>query len=97
MRRFGVVPTYALTDNPRTASIDHVAGIAVRRPQIVETGRHCGVRDLVDPPDGTQPVGMVRTARWGWRRRGCRLAHHLVTVGGDSSDSASMTACAHRA
>ena len=29
MRRFGGVPTYALTDNPRTVSIDHVAGISV--------------------------------------------------------------------
>lgn len=35
LRRFGGVPTYALTDNPRTVSIDHVAGIPVRHPQIV--------------------------------------------------------------
>ncbi len=37
------VPTYALTDNPRTVSIDHVAGIPVRHPQIVEAARHCGM------------------------------------------------------
>ncbi|MGV9950279.1 IS21 family transposase [Rhodococcus aetherivorans] len=43
VRRFGGVPTYALTDNPRTVSIDHVAGIAVRHPQIVETARHYGM------------------------------------------------------
>ncbi|WP_374223456.1 IS21 family transposase [Rhodococcus sp. WY5] len=43
MRRFGGVPTYALTDNPRTVSIDHVAGIPVRHPQIVEAARHYGM------------------------------------------------------
>ncbi|WP_368680584.1 IS21 family transposase (plasmid) [Rhodococcus opacus] len=43
VRRFGGVPTYALTDNPRTVSIDHVAGIPVRHPQIVETARHYGM------------------------------------------------------
>ncbi|WP_337460026.1 MULTISPECIES: IS21 family transposase [Rhodococcus] len=43
LRRFGGAPTYALTDNPRTVSIDHVAGIPVRHPQIVETGRHYGM------------------------------------------------------
>jgi transposase len=43
VRRFGGVPTYALTDNPRTVSIDHIAGIPVRHPQIVETARHYGM------------------------------------------------------
>ncbi|MFI5436608.1 hypothetical protein ACHMZP_33175 [Rhodococcus baikonurensis] len=40
VRRFGGVPTYAWTDNPRTVSIDHVAGMAVFHPLIVETARH---------------------------------------------------------
>ncbi len=35
VRRFDGVPTYALTDNERTVSVDHVCGIAVRNPQIV--------------------------------------------------------------
>ncbi|KSZ55962.1 transposase [Rhodococcus pyridinivorans KG-16] len=43
LHRFGGVPTYALTDNPRTVSIDHVAGIPVRHPQIVEAARHYGM------------------------------------------------------
>lgn len=38
LHRLGGVPTYVLTDNPRTVSIDHVAGVAVRHPQIVEVG-----------------------------------------------------------
>jgi transposase len=43
LRAFGGAPTYALTDNERTVSIDHVCGIAVRNPQIVSVGRHYGL------------------------------------------------------
>lgn len=32
-RRFGGSPTYALTDNERTVTIDRVAGIAVKHPR----------------------------------------------------------------
>jgi hypothetical protein len=43
LRRFGGAPTYALTDNEKTVSVDHVCGIAVRNPQIVEVARHYGL------------------------------------------------------
>ena len=43
MRSWGGAPTYWLTDNERTVSIDHVAGIAVRHPLIVAAGKHYGV------------------------------------------------------
>lgn len=43
MRSFGGVPTYWLTDNERTVTIDHVAGVAVRHPEIVAVGGHYGV------------------------------------------------------
>lgn len=43
MRIFGGVPTYWLTDNERTVTIDHVAGVAVRHPMIVEAANHYGV------------------------------------------------------
>ena len=43
LRRFGGVPTYALTDNERTVSTDHVARIAMRHPLIVQLGRHYGL------------------------------------------------------
>src|SRR6201994_4273330 len=43
LRAFGGVPTYALTDNEKTVSIDHVCGIAVRNPQIVDVARHYGL------------------------------------------------------
>jgi transposase len=43
LRAFGGAPTYALTDNEKTVSIDQVCGIAVRNPQIVAVGRHYGL------------------------------------------------------
>lgn len=43
MRLWGGVPTYWLTDNERTVSIDHVAGIAVRNPALVAAASHYGV------------------------------------------------------
>jgi transposase len=43
LRAFGGAPTYALTDNERTVSVDHVCGIAVRNSQIVAVARHYGL------------------------------------------------------
>ena len=43
MRAFGGAPMYWLTDNERTVTIDHVAGIAVRHPEIVAVGGHYGI------------------------------------------------------
>jgi len=33
LRRLGGAPTYVLTDNEKTVTVEHVAGIAVRNPQ----------------------------------------------------------------
>jgi len=49
LRRFGGAPTYALTDNERTVSIDQACPIAVRNPQIVSVGRHYCRRRLNTP------------------------------------------------
>jgi hypothetical protein len=43
LRRCGGAPTYALTDNEKTVSIDHVCEIAVRDRQIVAASRHYGL------------------------------------------------------
>jgi transposase len=43
MRAFGGVPTYLLTDNERTVTMDHVAGVPVRHPQMIALGGHYGV------------------------------------------------------
>jgi len=43
LRRVGGVPTYLLTDNEKTVTVEHVAGIAVRNPAAVAFGRHYGL------------------------------------------------------
>ena len=40
LRRAGGVPTYLLTDNEKTVTVEHVAGIPVRNRAAVEFGRH---------------------------------------------------------
>ncbi len=43
LRKAGGVPTYLLTDNEKTVTVGHVAGIAVRNPAAVAFGRHYGL------------------------------------------------------
>jgi len=43
LRRVGGAPTYALTDNEKTVTVEHVAGVPVRHPMIVSAGRHYGL------------------------------------------------------
>jgi transposase len=43
LRAFGGAPTYALTDNEKTVSVDHIAGVAVRHPTLVAAARHYGL------------------------------------------------------
>ena len=43
LRAFGGVPTYGLTDNEKTVTVEHVAGIAVRNPQMLDFARHYGL------------------------------------------------------
>jgi transposase len=64
LRRIGGVPTYALTDNEKTVSVDHIAGIAVRNPEIVQVGRHYGmtIRTCV-PADPETKGGSEATVR----------------------------------
>jgi transposase len=42
LRIIGGVPAYLLTDNPKTVTVEHVAGIPVRHPDMVALGRHYG-------------------------------------------------------
>lgn len=43
LRRAGGVPTYLLTDNEKTVTVEHVAGLPVRNPAAVVLGRHYGL------------------------------------------------------
>jgi hypothetical protein len=61
MRAFGGCPTYWLTDNERTVSTDHVAGIAVRHPLIVAAGHHYGVTIATCIPADPESKGGVES------------------------------------
>jgi transposase len=67
LRRLGGVPTYALTDNEKTVTAEHIARIAVRNPQIVDVGRHYGltIRSCVpfDPQTKGGSEATVRIAK----------------------------------
>ncbi|WP_433358912.1 IS21 family transposase [Streptosporangium sp. CA-115845] len=64
LRRLGGAPTYLLTDNPKTVTIEHIARIAVRHPQIVELGRHYGcVVTTCEPFDPESKGGVEATVK----------------------------------
>ena len=67
LRCFGGAPTYALTDNERTVSVDQICGIAVRNPRIVSVGRHYGLTIATCVPADPESKGgseaTVRIAR----------------------------------
>jgi transposase len=64
LRRAGGAPAYLLTDNPRTVTMDHVAGIPVRHPEMVALGRHygCTVQTCV-PFDPESKGGVEATVK----------------------------------
>ncbi|HSS10860.1 MAG TPA: IS21 family transposase [Acidimicrobiales bacterium] len=43
LRRFGGCPTYGLSDNEKTLTVDHVARIAIRNPEMVVAANHYGL------------------------------------------------------
>lgn len=68
LRRIGGVPVYALTDNEKTVTVDHVAGVPVRHPEIVAVGRHYPLTER--HAEYPQVSGTFRGCRYGalpWR------------------------------
>ena len=57
LRLVGGVPTYALTDNEKTVTVEHVCGIAVRNARIVEVSRHYGLTIATCEPADPQSKG----------------------------------------
>jgi hypothetical protein len=43
LRRVGGCPTYALTDNEKTVTVEHIARIAIRNPDMVAAAGHYGL------------------------------------------------------
>lgn len=64
LRRIGAVPTYLLTDNPKTVTVEHIAGVPVRHPGMVELGRHYGcVVHTCEPFDPQTKGGSENTVK----------------------------------
>jgi len=63
-RAVGGVPTYCLTDNEKTVTIEHIATVPVRNPQIVPVGRFYGtsIRTCV-PYDPASKGGVENTVK----------------------------------
>ncbi len=57
LRLIGSVPSYALTDNEKTVTVEHIAGIAVRNATIVEVSRHYGLTIATCEPADPQSKG----------------------------------------
>jgi transposase len=64
LRRLGGAPTYVLTDNEKTVTIDHVAGIAVRNPAMAAFARYYGVTvHTCQPADPASKGGSEATVK----------------------------------
>jgi transposase len=64
LRRLGGAPTYVLTDNEKTVTVEHVAGIAVRNPQMVAFCRHYAVTvHTCEPADPATKGGSESTVK----------------------------------
>lgn len=64
LRRIGGAPTYLLTDNPRTVTVDRIAGIPVPHPEIVAAGRHYGCKvETCEPFDPESKGGAEHTVK----------------------------------
>ncbi len=64
LRMIGGVPTYCLTDNEKTVTVEHIARIAMRNPEIVPIGRFYGtvIRTCM-PADPESKGGSEATVR----------------------------------
>ena len=61
-RLLGGVPTFVLTDNEKTVTVEHVAGVPVRNRETVSFGRHYGVSVLTCAPADPASKGGVEAA-----------------------------------
>ena len=57
IRSFGGVPTYWLTDNEKTVTTEHIAGLSVRHPLMVACGAHYGTTITTCQPADPQSKG----------------------------------------
>ncbi len=64
LRRLGGCPTYLLTDNEKTVTVEHIAGMAVRNTQVVNWARYYGVTvHTCEPADPATKGGSESTVK----------------------------------
>jgi len=64
LRRVGGAPTYVLTDNEKTVTVEHVAGIAVRNPKMLAFARHYSITVATcEPADPASKGGSESTVK----------------------------------
>jgi hypothetical protein len=64
LRRFGGCPTYGLTDNEKTVTVEQVARIAIRNPEMVAAAAHYGLTVATClPADAPTKGGSEATVR----------------------------------
>ncbi len=64
LRKVGGVPTYLLTDNEKTVTVEHVAGIAVRNPHMLAFARHYSLTvHTCEPADPASKGGSESTVK----------------------------------
>jgi transposase len=81
-RRLGGVPTYVLTDNEKTVTSEHIAGIPVRNPQLVAFAEHYAVT--------------VHTETWrSWRTRRTSMCICLTRSSTELKVTIRRTRCAN--
>ncbi len=61
-RTLGGAPTYVLTDNEKTVTVSHIAGVPVRNRQTVDFARHYGVSVLTCQPADPATKGGVESS-----------------------------------
>ena len=61
-RLLGGAPTFVLTDNEKTVTVEHVAGVPVRNRETVSFGRHYGVAVLTCQPADPASKGGVEAS-----------------------------------
>jgi transposase len=61
-RIIGGAPTYVLTDNEKTVTVSHVAGVPVRNQQTVDFARHYGITVLTCQPADPASKGGVESS-----------------------------------
>jgi transposase len=61
-RIIGGAPTYVLTDNEKTVTVSHIAGVPVRNQQTVDFARHYGVTVLTCQPADPASKGGVESS-----------------------------------